>query len=250
MPGRLDGKSIIITGAASGQGRVAAQLFANEGARLVLADKDEEGLAEVAALTAPSGADVKTHAADLTQEQGNEEMVALAVTSYGKLDALYTPAGLVRFASADQSTLEEWNFTISHELTMTFLSNKFALRAMLDGGGGSIVNVSSVSGINGTPRHAAHAATKMGVVGLTRQIAVEYGPKGIRCNAMAPGYIAYAEGQLRVDRQTHGLTPDHVPLRRFCRPEDTASAALFLASDDSSFITGQVIIVDGGASIS
>ena len=250
MPGRLDGRSIIITGAASGQGRVAAQLFANEGARLVLADKDEEGLAEVAALAAPSGTDVRTHIADLTQEPGNEAMVAQAVQSYGKLDALYTPAGLVRFASADQSTLEEWDFTISHELTMTFLANKFALRAMLDGGGGSIVNVSSVSGINGTPRHAAHAATKMGVVGLTRQIAVEYGPKGIRCNAIAPGYIAYAEGQLRVARQTRGLTPDTIPLRRFCTPEDTASMALFLASDDSSFITGQVLVVDGGGSIS
>ena len=249
MPGRMDGKSVIITGAASGQGRVATQLFANEGARLVLADKDEEGLAEVAALAAPTGAEITTHAADLTQEPGNEAMVALAVQSYGKLDALYTPAGLVRFASAHESTLEEWDFTISHELTMTFLANKFALRAMLDGGGGSIVNVSSVSGIHGTPRHAAHAATKMGVVGLTRQVAVEYGPKGIRCNAIAPGYIAYAPGQLRVDRQTRGLTPDHVPLRRFCTPEDTASAAVFLASDDSSFITGQVIVVDGGASI-
>ena len=250
MPERLNGKSIIITGAASGQGRVAAQLFASEGARLVLADKDEDGLAEVAGLASAPGADVKTHAADLTEELGNEAMVALAVQSYGKLDALYTPAGLVRFASADQSTLEEWNFTISHELTMTFLANKFALRAMLDGGGGSIVNVSSVSGINGTPRHAAHAATKMGVVGLTRQVAVEYGPKGIRCNAIAPGFIAYAEGQLRVPRQTKGLTPDAIPLRRFCAPEDTANAALFLASDDSSFITGQVIVVDGGDSVS
>jgi NAD(P)-dependent dehydrogenase (short-subunit alcohol dehydrogenase family) len=250
MAGRLDGKSIIITGAASGQGRVAAQLFSSEGARLVLADKDEEGLTELATLALLPGADVKTHVADLTEEAGNEAMVTLAMQSYGKIDALYTPAGLVRFASADQATLEEWDFTISHELTMTFLSNKFALRAMLDGGGGSIINVSSVSGINGSPRHAAHAATKMGVVGLTRQVAVEYGPKGIRCNAIAPGFIAYAEGQLRVARQTKGLTPDAIPMRRFCTPEDTANAALFLASDDSSFITGQIIVVDGGETIS
>lgn len=250
MSGRLDGKSVVITGAASGQGRVAAQLFASEGARLVLADKDEDGLAEVFALLAPIGASVETFVADLTKETANEAMVALAIQSYGTLDGLYTPAGLVRFSSADQSTLEEWDFTISHELTMTFLANKFALRAMLDSNGGSIVNVSSVSGINGTPRHAAHAATKMGVVGLTRQIAVEYGPKGIRCNAIAPGFIAYAEGQLRVPRQTRGLTPDAIPLGRFCTPEDTANAALFLTSDDSSFITGQIIVVDGGGSIS
>ena len=100
MPGRLDGKSIIITGASSGQGRVAAQQFAEEGARLVLADQDDEGLAEVDALINPSGAEVALHSADLTQERGNEAMVALAVKSYGGLNAIYTPAGLVKFGSA------------------------------------------------------------------------------------------------------------------------------------------------------
>ena len=250
MPGRLEGKSVIVTGAASGQGRVASELFANEGARLVLADKDVEGLDEVLSVVRGVGGEVAAHAADLTQEAGNEAMVTLATKSYGRVDAIYTPAGLVRFASADQSTLEDWDFTISHELTMTFLACKFALRAMLDNGGGSIVNVASVSGITGTPRHAAHAATKMGVVGLTRQIAVEYGPKNIRCNAIAPSYIAYKEGQLRVARQSRGNTPDRIPLGRFATPEDTASCALFLASDDASFITGQVIVVDGGASVS
>jgi NAD(P)-dependent dehydrogenase (short-subunit alcohol dehydrogenase family) len=214
----------------------------------VLADKDEEGLAETLSLVEAS-ADVRVHAADLTQEPGNEAMVALAIRSYGRIDSLYTPAGLVRFGSADETSLDDWEFTITHELTMTFLACKHALKAMVDGGGGSIVNVSSVSGITGTSRHAAHAATKMGVVGLTRQIAVEYGPKGIRCNAIAPGYIAYQPGQLRVARQSTGNTPEGIPLGRFATPEDTANAALFLASDDSAFITGQVLIVDGGASV-
>ena len=249
MPGRLDGKSVIITGASSGQGLVAAERFAPEGARLVLADKDEEGLSLTAESARKSGGEVDVLAGDLTQEATNEAMVALAVKSYGRVDSVYTPAGLVKFSSAHETTLEDWNFTVGHELTMTFLACKFALRAMADAGTGSIITVASVSGIHGTPRHAAHAATKMGVIGLTRQIAVEYGPKGVRCNAIAPGYLAYKPEQLRVARQTTGLKPDRVPLGRFATPEDTASAALFLASDDSSFITGQVLIVDGGNSL-
>jgi NAD(P)-dependent dehydrogenase (short-subunit alcohol dehydrogenase family) len=251
MPGRLDGKSVIITGASSGQGRVAAQRFAVEGARLVLADKDDEGLAETAGSLKASGVELALHSGDLTQEPDNEAMVALAVKLYGGLDVIYTPAGLVKFGSADEISLDDWKFVVDFELTMTFLANKYALRAMKDNGSGSIINVSSVSGINGSMRHAAHAATKMGVVGLTRQIAVEYGPEAIRCNAIAPGYIAYGPGQLRVARQSkNNPQPDRIPLRRHCRPEDTANAALFLASDESSFISGQVIVVDGAASIS
>ncbi len=251
MPGRLDGKSVIITGASSGQGRVAAQRFAEEGARLVLADKDDAGLAETDALIRSIGAEVALYSADLTQEAGNQAMVALAVKSYGGLDAIYTPAGLVKFASAHELTLDDWKFVVDYELTMTFLACKYALQAMSDNSGGSIINVSSVSGINGSARHAAHAATKMGVVGLTRQIAVEYGPRAVRCNAIAPGFIVYAPGQLRVARQTvNSPSADNVPLRRHCTPEDTANAAVFLASDESSFISGQVIVVDGAVSIS
>jgi NAD(P)-dependent dehydrogenase (short-subunit alcohol dehydrogenase family) len=251
MAGRLDGKSVIITGASSGQGRVAAQRFAEEGARLVLADQDDAGLAEVEALIRPSSAELALHSGDLTQEPDNEAMVALAVKLYGGLDAIYTPAGLVKFGSADELSLDDWKFVVDFELTMTFLACKYALRAMKDDGGGSIINVSSVSGIKGSVGHAAHAATKMGVVGLTRQIAVEYGPNAVRCNAIAPGFIAYSEGQLRVARQTkNGPPADRVPLRRHCTPEDTANVALFLASDESTFISGQVIVVDGAASIS
>ncbi len=119
---------------------------------------------------------------------------------------------------------------------------------MLDRGSGSIINISSVSGLYGSPRHAAHAATKAGITGLTRQIAVEYGPRGIRCNAIAPGFLQYAPGQRRVAQQTQRADPTGIPLGRFCRPEDTAWCAVYLASDESSFITGQVLIVDGGAS--
>jgi NAD(P)-dependent dehydrogenase (short-subunit alcohol dehydrogenase family) len=250
MAGRLDGKSIVITGGASGQGRVAAGIFAREGARLVLADASADGLAETLAQL-PAGTDVAVSVGDLTTEPANEAMVALAVARSGRLDGLYNASGLVRFSPLHELALAEWEFVISHELTMTYLACKHAVRAMLAGGqGGSIVNMSSNSGFHaGTPRHAAHAATKAGVAGLTKQMAVEYGPQGIRTNAIAPGFIVYAEGQLRIPRQTAPHPPHGIPLGRHVAPEDTAHAALYLLSDESSMMTGQVLTVDGGKSV-
>jgi NAD(P)-dependent dehydrogenase (short-subunit alcohol dehydrogenase family) len=119
---------------------------------------------------------------------------------------------------------------------------------MLEAGSGSIVNISSVSGLYGSPNHAAHAATKSGIAGLTRQMAVDYGPRGIRCNAIAPGFLVYGPGQRRIASQTARFEPTGIPLGRFCAPEDTAWCAVYLASDESAFMTGQVLIVDGGIS--
>ena len=250
MAGRLADKVAIITGAASGQGRVAAELFAGEGARVVLADRDAEGLDEIAVLARNAGGEPLLYSADLTGEDSNRKLVDSALNRYGRVDVLYNAAGLVRFAPLHETSLEDWNFTIQHELTITFLACKYALRAMLESGSGSIVNISSGSGLQGVPRHAAHAATKAGIVGLTRQIAVEYGPRGIRCNAIAPGFLVYAPGQRRVASQTRERSPEGIPLRRFTRPEDTAYCALYLASDEASYVTGQVFVVDGGNSVS
>jgi len=248
MAGRLAGKACVITGASSGQGRVAAQIFAREGARLVLADVDQVGLAETADIVGEEGGEATLYVGDLTQEAANQEMIDLALGRLGQVDALYNAAGLVRFSPLHETSLDDWRFTIEHELTITFLACKHAISAMLQNGSGSIINISSVAGLYGSPRNAAHAATKAGIVGLTRQIAVEYGPEGIRCNAIAPGYLQYAPGQRRVAQQTHRTDPTGIPLGRFCRPEDTAWCAVYLASDESSFMTGQVLIVDGGVS--
>lgn len=250
MPGRLADKVCLITGAASGQGRVASQLFARESALLVLADIDTEGLEETARLVRQEGGDAALYAGDLTREEPNREMVDLALQRHGRVNSLYNAAGLVRFAPAHEMSLEDWHYTIEYELTITFLGCKHALRAMVDRGSGSIVNVSSLSGfVHGTPSHAAHAATKAGIAGLTRQIAVEYGPHGIRCNAIAPSYLVYEPGQRRVAAQSGTRSAESIPLRRHCRPEDTAQAAIYLVSDESSFVTGQILIVDGGASL-
>lgn len=252
MPGRLDGKTAIITGAASGQGRVAAQLFAAEGALLALADKDAEGLAETAAAIAEAGAPAPLAVvADLTSEEENARLAQAALDACGRIDALYNAAGLVRFGSLHETSLEDWRFVIDHELTMVFLACKHVLPAMMAARAGSIVNVSSVSGYAaGSRRHPAHAAAKAAIAGLTKQIAVEYGPLGIRCNAIAPGFLVYGEGQRRIAGQSGSGPPvEAVPLQRHVAPEDTARCALYLASDESAMTNGQTIIIDGGRSI-
>lgn len=244
MSGRLAGKVTIITGAARGQGRVAAETFAREGARLVLSDMDRPGLEEAADLAREAGAEVAVHSGDLTHEEANRELVELAVQCFGRLDVMYNNAGRIRFASIHEATLEDWEFNLANELTLVFLGCKHALRAMMAAGSGSIINIASRSGLFGVVGHGAHAATKAGVIGLTRQIAVEYGPKGIRSNAIAPSYIDYGEERSRMGAGTL----DSYPLGRFALPQDPVNAAVFLASDDASFITGQVILVDGGRS--
>lgn len=250
MAGRLDGKVAIITGAASGQGRIASSVFAAEGATLVLADVDREGLEETALEVHAAGGEPTLFDGDLTDEPTNVALVRTAVERHGHVDVLYNAAGFVKFASIHEMELADWQFVVDNELTLVFLTCKHVIRAMLEqGNGGSIVNISSGSGYSsGTPRHAAHAATKAAIAGLTKQIAVEYGPDGIRCNAIAPGFLVYAEGQRRVQGQSRILPADSVPLGRHVTPEDTARWAAFLASDESYMMTGQTVSVDGGRS--
>jgi NAD(P)-dependent dehydrogenase (short-subunit alcohol dehydrogenase family) len=251
MADRLANKVAIITGAASGQGKVAAGMFAREGALLVLADIDEEGLEITAADVREAGGDAMTCIGDLTTEAANEALLNATLERHGRVDVLYNAAGLVRFGSLHELSLEDWQFVVDHEVTMVFLTCRQVVRAMLEkGNGGSIINISSGSGFHsGTPRHTAHAATKAGVAGMSKQIAAEYGSHGIRCNAIAPGFLVYEEGQRRVQGQSRIMPADGIPLGRHVTPEDTAACAIFLASDDSSMLSGQTVSVDGGRSI-
>src|SRR5713226_3892224 len=221
MAGRLAGKVTIITGASSGQGRVAAVAFAREGAPLVLADLDQSGLERTAALVREAGGEAAILVGDLTQEEVNHELVDMAVSRYDRLDVMYNNAGRIRFSAIHETNLEDWEFNLANELTVPFLGCKHALRVMLPRQAGVIINVASVSGLQGIVGHGAHAVTKAGVIGMTRQIAVEYGPSGIRCNALAPTFIEFAPDEANLHAKNPHRPPlEGYPLGRFARPQD------------------------------
>jgi 3-oxoacyl-[acyl-carrier protein] reductase len=232
--GRLAGKVVIITGAGSGIGRATLARFITEGAQTVAADLKLE--ATGAAL------DVVTNVAD---EASVAALVAAVTERFGHLDAVAHFAGITRDGLADTMTLDQWNAVLTVNLTGSFLIAQATARAMAEGG--SIVLTSSRSAY-GNIGQANYAASKAGVIGLTRTLALEYGKRGIRVNAIAPGFI---------ETPMTSVVPDKIrdraiaatPLRRTGGPDEVASVALFLASADSSYITGQTINVDGGRTV-
>lgn len=247
MSRRLSEKVAVITGGAAGQGRAAALLFAREGATVVVADLDEEGGHAVTDDIDAAGGSASYVKADVTDEGQVAALVETTVDTHGRLDVMYNNAGLVRMAPIADLSTEDWDFTMSFELTQVYFGCKYALRQMQRQGSGSIINTASTSGLVGIPGHGPHAASKAGVIGLTRSIAVDYGPHGIRCNAIAPGFVPFTAQTVELS------TPEFIdmmlalqPLKRPGTPDDVATAALFLASDESSWITGHVLTVDGG----
>lgn len=249
---RLDGKVALITGAAGGIGRVAAELFAAEGARVVIADVTEgEGKTVVEAISDAGGhaAFVK---ADVSDAVDAEAMVRFAVDTFGGLHVLYNNAGVL--PPDDAGTLDTpestWDRVMAVNLKGVWLGCKFGIPALLDSGGGSIVNVSSMVALLGSATaQIAYTTSKGGVLSLTRELAVEYARRGIRANALCPGPIETPlMAELMADPQWAARRLVHIPMGRPGRAEEIAKAALFLASDDSSFMTGAALVVDGGAS--
>lgn len=248
--GKLDGKVAIVTGAASGIGRASAILFAAEGARVVVADVDQSGR-DVAAEISGSGGQAVYVKADVSRPDEVEALVRSAVDSFGGLDVMFNNAGIEgeQRRTADCS-VENWDRVISVNLKGIFLGMKYGIPALLKNGGGSIVNTASTAGITGYPNLPAYAASKGGVIQLTKTAALEYARKGIRVNCICPGGIFTP----LVQRFTEGLPKEQIqkmveavhPVGRFGTPEEVAKLALYLASDDSSFCTGASFIVDGG----
>lgn len=247
---RLEGKVALITGGGSGIGKVAASVFAAEGARLVLADvADEAGEAAAEEARSAGGEAVYVHA-DVSSPADAEAMVRTAVETFGSLDVLYNNAGI--FADDDASVVDTpegvWNRTIDINLKGVFLGCKYGVPAMIDSGGGSIVNVASFVALVGaaTPQ-IAYTASKGGVLSMTREVAVEFARNGIRANALCPGPIETPLlAELLADPARRERRLVHIPMGRFGRAEEIAKAALFLASDDASFMTGAALVVDGG----
>lgn len=248
--GRLDGKIALITGAGKGMGRVAAELFATEGARVVVADlMDEDGETTVERIRAAGGEAVFVHT-DVSASDQAEAMIGTAVETFGGLHVLYNNAGI--FPADDGGTTETpeptWDAVMDVNLKGVWLGCKFAIPAMIDSGGGSIVNVASfVALVGAATAQIAYTASKGGVLSMTREIAVEYARRGIRANALCPGPIETPMlAELMSDPQRRQRRLVHIPMGRLGRAEELARAALFLASDDSSFMTGASLVVDGG----
>ena len=250
MSGRLNGKIALITGTSGGQGRAAALLFAQEGAKIIGSDLKVEGNQETVRMVQEfGGAMISIEPLDLGDATQVQQLVNLVEKNYGRLDILYNNAGAARFAPVTEMPWEDWEFTIRNELHLIFLMVKAAVPLMIKSGGGSIINTASIAGLRALPGlgNFAHAATKGGILGLTRQLAFELAPHRIRANAIAPGLIETpaTEFLLKGPEAREGMLKK-VLLQRFGQPEDIAKATLFLASDDSSYITGVELVVDGG----
>lgn len=247
---RLEGKVALITGAASGIGKLTARLFGSEGAKVVVTDVvDDAGHATVEEMRADGGEAAFVHA-DVSKASDAEAMVRFAVDTFGGLHVLMNNAGI--FHPQDDSVIntpdDVWDKTIAINLKGVFLGCRYGIPAMLASGGGSIINIASFVAIVGaaTPQ-IAYTASKGGVLAMTREIAVEFARKGVRANSLCPGPIETPLLQeLLADPARRQRRLVHIPMGRFGQAQEIANAALFLASDESSLMTGAALVVDGG----
>jgi NAD(P)-dependent dehydrogenase (short-subunit alcohol dehydrogenase family) len=244
---RLAGKVAVITGAASGLGRASAQLFAEHGASVVIADRDASGGEETVAQIRDTGGQAEFIETDVAIADDADAMVTKAVTCFGKLDVLFNNAGIaIRKPVADLSE-DEWDRCIDTNLKGVFLGSKSAIPEMIRGGGGSIINTASIYGVVGGRTRAAYSASKGGIVNLTRSMALDYASQNIRVNCICPGFVEtpLLKKILGTEEEFQALVDMH-PMGRLGRPIETAYAAVYLASDEAAFTTGIALPVDGG----
>ncbi|MEW5539471.1 SDR family NAD(P)-dependent oxidoreductase [Streptomyces cyaneofuscatus] len=252
--GKLDGRVVLVTGAARGQGEQEARLFAAEGARVVIADVlVEQGEALAKELGEEAARFVRL---DVGSEEGWAEAVAVARDAFGKIDGLVNNAGILRFNELVNTPLAEFEQVVRVNMTGAFLGIRAVAPEIEAAGGGTIVNTSSYTGLTGMPLVGAYAATKHAVLGLTKVAAMELAGKGVRVNAICPGAIdtamsnpALLDPDADLSRSDAALDAYYrklVPMGRIGRPEEVAALALFLTGEDSSYITGQPFVIDGG----
>ena len=250
---RLAGKSALITGAGSGMGRLAAQLFAREGAEIVGVDVTEDPLKETVSLVEAEGGSILGVPADITVSESVRDAVEAGVRAFGKLNILYNNAGI--FPDEDTSVVETdesvFQRVIDVNLKGVFLCCKHGIPELIKAGGGSVINIASFVALMGcTVPQDAYTASKGGVLSLTRSLAVQYGRQGVRANAICPGPILtpmleslFPSDEERLKRL------NRIPLGRFGRAEDVVYAGIYLASDESSWTTGTTFVIDGGITV-
>jgi NAD(P)-dependent dehydrogenase (short-subunit alcohol dehydrogenase family) len=247
---RLARKVALITGGGSGIGRESCLLFAREGAKVVVVDLKKDTAEATAQAIREADGDARAFAADVSKAKDAEAMVRFAEESYGKLNVVFNNAGI--FHSADDSvtnTAEDiWDLVIDINLKGVFLGCQFAIPALQRAGGGSIINTASFVAIMGAAApQIAYTASKGGVLAMTREIAVEFARQNIRANALCPGPVETPLlAELLSDPARRQRRLVHIPMGRFARPDEIANAALFLASDESSYVNGATFLVDGG----
>jgi NAD(P)-dependent dehydrogenase (short-subunit alcohol dehydrogenase family) len=251
MAGQLEGKVALVTGGASGIGRATALTFAREGAKLVIADRHEEGGQQTVHMITENGGEAIFVQVDVTQTTAVEAMISQAVKTYGRLDCAHNNAGIGSRPRVllHEVTEESWDQVIDINLKGVWLCMKYELIQMLAQGGGAIVNTASIMGLVGSwSRSGAYNASKHGVVGLTKTAALEYATSGIRVNCVCPGYIRtpLIEETLRSRPEMEAQIVTRHPVGRMGRPEEIAEAVVWLCSEAASFVTGHTMTVDGG----
>jgi meso-butanediol dehydrogenase/(S,S)-butanediol dehydrogenase/diacetyl reductase len=247
---RLEGKVVLVSGAASGIGEASARTYAREGAKVVLADINAEAGERIAAEIRQSNQAAAFIKTDIMETADIERMVAFTVETYGRIDVLHNNAqvsagGGKRIGEMD---LAAWKRGVDGGLTSYWYASKLAVEHMLAQGGGAIVNTASVSGVAGDFGLGTYNAVKAAVVNMSRVFAIEYARKGIRCNALCPGPIGTPPMRMFEERAPQVLNPikDAIPMGRLGTPQEMANVALFLASDEASFVTGAAYVADGG----
>lgn len=251
MDGRLANQVAIITGSSSGIGRASAQLFAEHGASVVVNGLPPQAGEEVAQAIRNAGRSAAYCNADVRRGEDLKQLMQFAIDTFGRLDILMNNAFCGRSKAVVEQEEEDWDEVFVSSVKATYLGCKYAIPLMTQTGGGSIINTSSVHGLLGSSRSAAYDAAKAGMVNLTRQMAGDYGANGIRINALCPGWIATDEHMKWLESRPDQARRQKLiyPLGRPGTIREAAQAALFLASEESSFVTGHALVVDGGLTI-
>ncbi|MGC4066649.1 MAG: 3-oxoacyl-[acyl-carrier-protein] reductase [Polyangiaceae bacterium] len=243
--GLVDKKVAVVTGGAQGIGAAIVERLASEGANIAVVDINAEKAAEVAAAMRAKGVEAESYKVDVSNTEDVKALVAEITKRFGRIDVLVNNAGITRDGLLMTMSEQDWDLVLAVNLKSIFNFTKAVARPMVKQKGGSIINVSSVVGLMGNAGQINYSASKAGVIGVTKSSAKELAGRNIRVNAIAPGYIQTAMTD-KLDEKARNALMEHIPSKRLGQPEDVANAVLFLASELSSYVTGEVIRIDGG----